>query len=187
VRCLENFYASSVRETILGTRIENWLPIDTLDSFAFEGTTVYVAPDFALKNTQGNALLIDWKTGARTDGDRVQIVCWLFAINGGGGSERAVGNSLSPHRTCRSSPRRGAGRGTEHIRCIREMIAPRRSGARMSRGRARSRSPRIGGPARVQFPEDLLARLAPAVTCRGARETGRRHWCAERVLASPRG
>ena len=79
--CLDNFYASKVRGIILETRIENWLPIDSLDSFVFEGTKVYVAPDFALKNEKGNALLIDWKTGRQGEGaDRMQLVCYgLFA------------------------------------------------------------------------------------------------------------
>ena len=81
MKCLEHFYASQIREIILQVGIENWLPIDAMDSFEFEGVTVYVAPDFAIKNMQGNALLIDWKTG-RTEGhdDRMQIVCYgLFA------------------------------------------------------------------------------------------------------------
>ena len=92
--CLENFYSSKIRETILETRIENWLPIDALDSFLFEDTTVYVAPDFALRNNQGNALLIDWKTGRPEHaGDRTQIVCYgLFARRKWGvDPERAVG------------------------------------------------------------------------------------------------
>ncbi len=81
--CLDNFFSSKVREVILETRIENWLPIDSLDSFEFEGTKVYVAPDFALTNDQGNALLIDWKTGRPgVDHDRMQLVCYgLFARN----------------------------------------------------------------------------------------------------------
>ena len=81
MKCLEHFYASQIREIILQVGIENWLPIDAMDSFEFEGVTVYVAPDFAIRNMQGNALLIDWKTG-RTEGhdDRMQIVCYgLFA------------------------------------------------------------------------------------------------------------
>ena len=61
--CLRNFFASPIRKIILETRIENWLPIDKLDSFVFEGTRIHVAPDFALRNLQGNALVIDWKTG----------------------------------------------------------------------------------------------------------------------------
>lgn len=128
--CLENFYASSVRETILGTRIENWLPIDTLDSFAFEGTTVYVAPDFALKNTQGNALLIDWKTGRPDgDGDRIQIVCYgLFARDKWGvDPERAVGELhylLTRDVQIVTLDETALLAGTEHLRSsIREMQA----------------------------------------------------------------
>lgn len=80
-RCLDNFYASEIRSVILETRVENWLPIDALDTFTFEGTKVYVAPDFALKTPQGNAIVIDWKTGRPgTEEDRKQIVCYgLFA------------------------------------------------------------------------------------------------------------
>jgi CRISPR/Cas system-associated exonuclease Cas4 (RecB family) len=79
--CLRNFFASDIRGIILDTRIENWLPIDHLDSFSFEGTKIHVAPDFALRNLQGNALVIDWKTGRPGDGgDRTQLVCYgLFA------------------------------------------------------------------------------------------------------------
>jgi CRISPR/Cas system-associated exonuclease Cas4 (RecB family) len=81
MKCLEHFYVSQIREIILQVGIENWLPIDEVDSFVFEGVTVYVAPDFAIKNQQGNALLIDWKTGRSEMGeDRMQMVCYgLFA------------------------------------------------------------------------------------------------------------
>ena len=92
--CLDHFYASEIRDIILKVGIENWLPIDVMDSFAFEGVTVYVAPDFAIRNMQGNALLIDWKTGRSDSGDdRIQIVCYgLFAREKWGiEPERAVG------------------------------------------------------------------------------------------------
>lgn len=79
-RCLDNFYKSKIRSIILETRVENWLPIDRMDSFEFDGVTIYVAPDFALRNNQGNAFLIDWKTGRSGAEDRNQIVCYgLFA------------------------------------------------------------------------------------------------------------
>lgn len=93
-RCLDNFYESKIRATILETRIEDWLPIDALDSFEFEGVTVYVAPDFAVRNRHGNALVIDWKTGwPEREADRTQIVCYgLFAREKWGvDPERAIG------------------------------------------------------------------------------------------------
>jgi hypothetical protein len=93
-RCLDNFYASRVREAILEIGIENWLPIDAMSSFAFQETPIYVAPDFALRNPQGNALLIDWKTGRPEGaGDQVQLVCYgLFAREKWGiDPRRAVG------------------------------------------------------------------------------------------------
>jgi CRISPR/Cas system-associated exonuclease Cas4 (RecB family) len=83
-RCLDHFYASDIRETILETRIENW---------QIDGVTVYVAPDFALRNPQGNALVIDWKTGWQAVQDRTQIVCYgLFAKEKWGvDAKRAIG------------------------------------------------------------------------------------------------
>lgn len=93
-RCLDNFYASRIRATILDTRIEDWLPIDALDSFVFEETTVFVAPDFAVRNRHGNALVIDWKTGwPEREADRTQIVCYgLFAREKWGvDPEKAIG------------------------------------------------------------------------------------------------
>ena len=92
--CLTHFFDSKVRRIILETRIENWLPIDSLDTFPFEGTRVYVAPDFALKNDQGNALLIDWKTGRPgEESNRMQLVCYgLFARDKWGiDPQRAIG------------------------------------------------------------------------------------------------
>lgn len=93
-RCLDNFFSSDIRRIVLETRIENWLPVDAMDAFPFEGTRVYVAPDFALKNPQGNALVIDWKTGRPgSSGDRLQIVCYgLFAREKWGVEpQRAIG------------------------------------------------------------------------------------------------
>ena len=92
--CIDHFFSSKIRSAILGTQIENWLPVDSLDSFDFEGTKVYVAPDFVLRNPQGNALLIDWKTGRpEASEDRTQIVCYgLFARNKWGVNPlRAIG------------------------------------------------------------------------------------------------
>jgi CRISPR/Cas system-associated exonuclease Cas4 (RecB family) len=94
-KCLDHFFESKIRATILETRIENWLPVDALDSFLFDEVTVYVAPDFAIRNRQGNALVIDWKTGRPSAGgeDRIQIVCYgLFArAKWGIEAERAIG------------------------------------------------------------------------------------------------
>lgn len=79
--CLTHFFASRIYRVILDTPVENWLPIDNLDSFMFEGVKIYVAPDFAFRNDLGNALVLDWKTGRQSaDEDRAQIVCYgLFA------------------------------------------------------------------------------------------------------------
>jgi CRISPR/Cas system-associated exonuclease Cas4 (RecB family) len=121
-RCLDNFFASKVRETILQTRIENWLPVDSLDSFPFEGVPVYVAPDFALRNPQGNALVIDWKTGRPDVRDhRTQIVCYgLYAREKWGiEPDRAIGELhylLSAEVDIITLDHAALERGTDHMR-----------------------------------------------------------------------
>lgn len=52
-----------------------------MDSFEFDTMKIYVAPDFAIRNHRGNAILMDWKTGRVGDqGDILQIVCYgLYA------------------------------------------------------------------------------------------------------------
>jgi CRISPR/Cas system-associated exonuclease Cas4 (RecB family) len=133
--CLTHFFDSKVRGIILETRIENWLPIDSLDSFDFEGTRVYVAPDFALKNDQGNALLIDWKSGRPgEESNRMQLVCYgLFARDKWGiDPQRAIGELhylLTGDVEIVTLDDRALGEGVEHIRgSIRAMKAldPRR-------------------------------------------------------------
>ncbi len=72
-RCLEFFYEAQVLEDILDAGPDHWFPIDALDTFDFEGTKIYVAPDFAFRTGEGTVRLLDWKTGKPRDKDRSQV------------------------------------------------------------------------------------------------------------------
>jgi CRISPR/Cas system-associated exonuclease Cas4 (RecB family) len=81
-RCLRAFYEAPIREEILATPPERWLPIDDMASFFFEGTKVYVAPDFAFRDAEGRLRILDWKTGRRREKDREQVRGYaLFAAH----------------------------------------------------------------------------------------------------------
>jgi hypothetical protein len=94
LRCLENFYNSEIRRAILARPPASWFPIDTLDSFDFEGTKVFAAPDFAMRDAAGDTHILDWKTGEPDEaaGQR-QLACYgLFARERWGlDPRRAVG------------------------------------------------------------------------------------------------
>lgn len=58
---------------------EGWLPMETLDSFDFEGTQVYAVPDFACRR-EDDVLLFDWKTGLKDDRNHDQLALYtIFA------------------------------------------------------------------------------------------------------------
>lgn len=81
-RCLENFFASRVREEILSIPSSRWMPIDSLDSFLLDGLKVYVAPDFAFRDEEDRLRILDWKTGVQKDADQKQVRGYvLFAID----------------------------------------------------------------------------------------------------------
>ncbi|MBI1748041.1 MAG: PD-(D/E)XK nuclease family protein [Acidobacteria bacterium] len=80
-RCLKNFYNSAIFASIKSTPTERWLPIEQLNQFAFEGTPVWVVIDFAMRDEDGNILIVDWKTGKnRKAAEMIQLFCYgLFA------------------------------------------------------------------------------------------------------------
>lgn len=80
-RCLRNFYSSAIFSSIQATPPDNWLPIEQLNQFNFEGTPVWVVIDFAMRDREGNVLIVDWKTGKnRAAAEMVQLFCYsLFA------------------------------------------------------------------------------------------------------------
>jgi len=76
---VRTFFRSPSFGFIRETDPKHWLPMETLDSFEFEGTKVYAVPDFACRH-DGEVFLFDWKTGRRDERNRDQIVLYaLFA------------------------------------------------------------------------------------------------------------
>src|SRR5262249_61194999 len=54
--------------------IEHWSKV-----FEFEGTPVWMAPDFGFWNDDGRLALVDWKTGGSTpDGAAFQLGCYAL-------------------------------------------------------------------------------------------------------------
>jgi len=71
VNSLRNFYNSGLMEFFLKLPKENFLTIDELDSFLFEGIKVFAVPDFAVRDEQ--YIIYDWKTGKPYDKDVFQL------------------------------------------------------------------------------------------------------------------
>jgi hypothetical protein len=70
---LRAFYGSAVLEEIRATPRADWLTVDQLDSWSFEGTKVWLAVDFAYRGRDGRVHLLDWKTGKERGVDHVQV------------------------------------------------------------------------------------------------------------------
>jgi hypothetical protein len=70
---LRAFYASEVLEEIRRTPRPDWLTVDELDSWDFEGTKIWAAIDFAYKDRDGRVHVLDWKTGKERGVDHVQV------------------------------------------------------------------------------------------------------------------
>ncbi|NQT28634.1 MAG: PD-(D/E)XK nuclease family protein [Candidatus Omnitrophica bacterium] len=78
---IRNFYKSGLLEKFSKMSNENFLSIDELDSFNFEGTKTFAIPDFAIRDGS-EYLLYDWKTGKKNDKDIMQLSCYsLFATS----------------------------------------------------------------------------------------------------------
>jgi len=78
-KSVRNFFRSHAFEIIRETDPAEWLPMETLDTFDFEGTVVFAVPDFACRH-RGEVLLFDWKTGRPYKGNEDQVVLYaMFA------------------------------------------------------------------------------------------------------------
>ena len=76
---VRGFFASEAYALIRESDAALWLPIETLDSFVFEGTKVFAVPDFALRR-DGEVILFDWKTGRKDERNEDQVALYaLFA------------------------------------------------------------------------------------------------------------
>ena len=78
-KSVRNFFTSRSYAIIRETDPDEWLPMETLDSFDFEGTKVFAVPDFATRH-DGEVLIFDWKTGRPDPRNKDQVVLYaLFA------------------------------------------------------------------------------------------------------------
>jgi hypothetical protein len=92
---LRAFYASPVLEEIRATPREQWLTVDQLDSWDFEGTKIWVAVDFAYRGPDGRVHILDWKTGREREVDHVQVGIYaLYAQRRWGVAADAVEGGL---------------------------------------------------------------------------------------------
>jgi hypothetical protein len=157
---LRAFYGSAVLEELLRTPRQDWLSVDELDSWSFEGTKVWVAVDFAYRGRDGRVHLLDWKTGKERGVDHVQVGIYALyarekwrvppdAVAGGlvylvgngapGGERVTVAADAETLERCRGDMRES----------IREMRAA------------------LADPARNAAREDAFARVSDRERCRG--------------------
>ena len=70
--CLKNFIASSFYKELGSDDKKDWLVIEDLEEFDFQGSKVFVKLDFARKK-EGIVEIFDWKTGKEEKGATIQI------------------------------------------------------------------------------------------------------------------
>ncbi len=67
------FYRSETLDAIRATPRADWLTVDELDAWEFEGTKIWLAVDFAYRDRDGRVHVLDWKTGRERGVDHVQV------------------------------------------------------------------------------------------------------------------
>jgi hypothetical protein len=79
VTCLRNFFRLPLLEAVRKTPPEHWSIEHWSKVFDFEGTQVWIAPDFGYWNADGLLTLVDWKTGASDpDATAFQLGCYAL-------------------------------------------------------------------------------------------------------------
>ncbi|PYN72569.1 MAG: hypothetical protein DMD97_23070 [Candidatus Rokuibacteriota bacterium] len=77
--CLRNFFRLPLLTAIRKTSADHWSIEHWSKVFEFEGTAVWVAPDFGFWTDEGRLALVDWKTGgANPDGAAFQLGCYAL-------------------------------------------------------------------------------------------------------------
>jgi hypothetical protein len=78
--CLRNFFRLPLLEEIRRTSPEHWSIEHWSKVFDFEGTTVWVAPDFGFWTPAGRLGLVDWKTGGGGNGEGAAFQLGCYAL-----------------------------------------------------------------------------------------------------------
>src|SRR5439155_12133232 len=77
--CLRNFFRLPLLGDVRKTAPEHWSIEHWSKVFDFEGTPVWIAPDFGFWNDAGRLTLVDWKTGASdADATAFQLGCYAL-------------------------------------------------------------------------------------------------------------
>ncbi len=76
--CLKNFLDSELFRELEVDEKKNWLVIEDLEEFDFEGSRIYVKLDFARKKN-GRVEIYDWKTG-KNDAEAASVQIGAYAI-----------------------------------------------------------------------------------------------------------
>jgi hypothetical protein len=76
--CLKNFYSSELFNDLAAEDKSNWLVIEDLEDFEFDGAKVYVKLDFA-RRKNGIIEIYDWKTG-KNDAEAAAVQIGAYAI-----------------------------------------------------------------------------------------------------------
>ncbi|MBI4638207.1 MAG: PD-(D/E)XK nuclease family protein [Candidatus Rokubacteria bacterium] len=77
--CLRNFFRLPLLATIRRTSPEHWSIEHWSKVFDFEGTQIWIAPDFGFWTGEGRLALVDWKTGgANPDAAAFQLGCYAL-------------------------------------------------------------------------------------------------------------
>ncbi|MGH7356141.1 MAG: PD-(D/E)XK nuclease family protein [Candidatus Rokuibacteriota bacterium] len=77
--CLRNFFRLPLLAAIRKTAPEHWSIEHWSKVFDFEGTAVWIAPDFGFWTDEGRLQLVDWKTGAADpDSAAFQLGCYAL-------------------------------------------------------------------------------------------------------------
>jgi hypothetical protein len=79
--CVLHLFESEIFAEIKQVPPVNWLTLEGLLDFDFEGDKIYLKMDFASR-VDGGVLIVDWKTGDKDDVDaNVQLSCYgLYAV-----------------------------------------------------------------------------------------------------------
>jgi len=81
VDSLRAFFTSDLFRRIRESDPSDWLPIETLDQFDFEGTGIWAVLDFAWRVPGGRVEIFDWKTGkVNPEGNRLQLGCYTLYV-----------------------------------------------------------------------------------------------------------
>jgi hypothetical protein len=77
--CLRNFFRLPLLASVRRTAPEHWSIEHWSKVFNFEGTPVWIAPDFGFWTVEGRLALVDWKTGAADiEATSFQLGCYAL-------------------------------------------------------------------------------------------------------------